>query len=290
MVVGTVAKVAVIGADGQLGIELVEVFGKAAVTLTKKDIDVTDVSTFGVLMHAKPDVIINTAAHVNVDLAEKEADQAFKVNAVGAYNVARFANEIGAVCMYISTDYVFDGKKGSPYAESDVPNPLSIYGASKYAGEILTRNYSPNHYIIRLAALFGKAGASGKGGNFVETIISKAKNREELKVVDDMISSFTYAKDAAASIKRLVDLKPEYGAYHAANSGWCSLNEFARKFLGYLKLNAEVKKIKSEELGRPAKRPMNSALKNEKLERLGIKMPGWEDALKRYLIEKGHMR
>ena len=157
-------KVAIIGANGQLGSDLVKAFGEEAIPLTHKDLDVTDFESLKLLKELKPDVIINTAAYVRVDDAELYPERAFQVNAVGALNVARIANEINAINIYISTDYVFDGTKGKPYTEEDAPNPISVYGLSKYAGEIFTRNYSPKHYVIRVASLYGKAGASGKAG------------------------------------------------------------------------------------------------------------------------------
>jgi len=290
MVVGAVTKVAIIGANGQLGTELVKVFGELAIPLTHSEVDITKPEAFKILKEKKPAFVINAAAYVNVDKAEEEAGETFNVNAIGAYNVAKICNEIGACCIYISTDYVFDGKKGKPYSEGDCPNPLNIYGASKYLGEVLTKDYSSKYYIIRMSGLFGKAGARGKGGNFIESIIEKARNNEEIKVVDDIFTSFTYAKDAAASIKKIIELKPEYGVYNIVNSGYNNWYSFAKKIFEYLKISIDVKNIKAVESGRPAKRPVISALTNSKINKLGIKMPKWENALKRYLIEKEHIK
>lgn len=278
-------KVAVIGASGQLGTDLVEVFGEEAIPLTHRDLDVTDFESLKILKDLKPDVIINTAAYVRVDDAELYPEKAFQVNAIGALNVAKIANEIDAVNVYISTDYVFDGTKGEPYTEEDVPNPLNVYGLSKYAGEIFTRNYSRKYYIIRVASLYGKAGASGKGGNFVEFMIQKAKNREEIRVVDDMFMSPTYTKDVAKTLKKFLELKPEFGAYHMVNEGHCSWYEFTREIFEILGWDVEVKPIKSGELKRLAKRPRFSALENEKLEKLGLRMRPWKEALREYLKE-----
>jgi len=145
--------VAVIGATGQLGSDIVEVFSKdpafEVIPLSHEDVDVTILESLKVLERIKPDVIINTAAYVRVDDSELYPEEAFKVNAIGALNVAKVAEKINAVNVYISTDYVFDGEKGRPYKEEDVPNPINVYGASKLMGEIFTRNYSPKHYIIR---------------------------------------------------------------------------------------------------------------------------------------------
>jgi len=282
-------KVAIIGANGQLGTDLVEVFGEGAIPLTHKDLDVADFESLKILKELKPDVIINTAAYVRVDDAELYPEKALQINAVGALNVARIANEIGAVNVYISTDYVFDGTKGEPYIEEDVPNPISVYGLSKYAGEIFTRNYSPKHYIIRVASLYGKAGASGKGGNFVEFMIQKVKNREEIRVVDDMFMSPTYTKDVARTLKKFLELKPEFGVYHMTNGGYCSWYEFTKAIFEILGWEVEVKPIKASELKRLAKRPMFSALENRRLNELGLRMKPWKEALREYLEEKRYI-
>ncbi|ASJ08370.1 NAD(P)-dependent oxidoreductase [Thermococcus siculi] len=286
-------RVAMIGANGQLGTDLVEVFSKDSefdvVPLTHKDLDVTVPETLEILKRVKPDVIINTAAYVRVDDAELYPEKAFAVNAIGALNVARVANEIGAINVYISTDYVFDGEKEEPYIEEDTPNPINVYGVSKYVGEIFTKNYSPKHYIIRVASLYGKVGASGKGGNFVEWIIEKAKRGEELRIVDDQFMSPTYTKDVARTLREFLKLRPEFGIYHMVNEGYCSWYEFAKAIFEILGWEVQIKPIKSNELNRLAKRPRFSALKNTKLEKLGLRMRPWKEALTGYLTEKGYL-
>jgi len=260
------------------------------IPLTHADIEITDIdSVKKQLTGYKPDVVINTAAYVRVDDCEIYPEKAFLVNATGALNVAKIADEIGAINVYISTDYVFDGEKCEPYTEKDLPNPLNVYGVSKYAGEIFTRNYSRKYYIIRVASLYGKAGASGKGGNFVETMIKKAKNKEKITVVDDMVMSPTYTKDAARMIGKIIEEELPYGIYHAANSGFCSWYEFAKKIFELLNLDVDIKPIKTKDLSLKAKRPVFSALKNEKLLKYGLKMPSWQEALKKYLYEKGYL-
>jgi len=290
---GRSMKVAVIGANGQLGTDLVEVFKEDSpfevIPLNHKDLDVTISDTLGILKELKPDVIINTAAYVRVDDSELYPEKAFQVNAIGALNVARVASEIDAVNVYISTDYVFDGTKGEPYTEEDTPNPINVYGLSKYAGEIFTRNYSKKYYIVRVASLYGKAGARGKGGNFVDFMIQKARNGEEIRVVDDTFMSPTYTKDVARTLKKFLELKPEFGVYHMVNEGFCSWYEFAKAIFKILEWNVEVKPIKSSELKRLAKRPGFSALRNRKLEELNLKMRPWREALKDYLRERGYL-
>ena len=284
-------RVAIIGASGQLGTDLVEVFKKdpffEVVPLTHKDLDVTIPETLKVLKGLKPDVIINTAAYVRVDDAELYPEKAFAVNAIGALNVARAAKEIGAINVYISTDYVFDGEKGRSYTEEDMPNPINVYGTSKCAGEIFTRNYSRKYYIIRVASLYGRAGASGKGGNFVNWVIEKATRGEELRIVDDQFMSPTHTMDVAGTLKEFLKIQPEFGIYHMVNEGYCSWYEFTRAIFEILGWEAEVKPIKSGELHRLARRPRFSALEDRGLHKIGLRMPSWREGLKEYLGEKG---
>ena len=287
-------KVAIIGANGQLGSDLVEAFGEDAIPLTHRDLDVTALESLKILKELKPDVIINTAAYVRVDDAEVEVEKAFEVNAIGALNVAKVCNEINAVNVYISTDYVFDGAKGEPYEEDEVPNPINVYGLSKYAGEILTKNYSKKYYVIRVASLYGKGGARGKGGNFVDYVIQRAKKGEEIKVVNDMFMSSTYTKDISRTLKRVLDLdleiKPAFGVYHIVNEGYCNWYDFTKEIFNVLGWDAKIQinPIKSSELKRLARRPIFSVLKNKKLDDLGLRMRDWKEALKDYLIEKGY--
>ena len=280
-------RIAVIGANGQLGTDLVKVFGEdpyfEVIPLTHRNLDVTIPRTLKILKELKPDVIINTAAYVRVDDAEIYPGKAFEVNAIGALNVARIAEEINAVNVYISTDYVFDGEKGEPYTEEDVPNPINVYGASKYAGEIFTRNYSRKHYVIRVASLYGKAGASGKGGNFIEWVIERARQGKELRIVADQFMSPTYTVDVARTLREFLKVQPEWGVYHMVNEGHCSWYEFTKAIFEILGWDVDVKPIKSSELNRLAKRPRVSALENEKLKKSGLEMTGWREALEEYL-------
>jgi len=230
--------------------------------------------------------VINCAAYVKVDESEDNPEEAFMVNAIGARNVARVCNEKKMKNVYISTDFVFDGNMKKPYQEDDQPNPIDTYGLSKYAGEIFTRNYCPKFYIIRSASLYGEKGARGKGGNFVNWMIEKANNNEIIKDVDDIVMSPTYTKDAAETIKKIIEKELPYGIYHVANQGHCSWFEFAKKIFQFLDINAKLFPIKSDELNRKARRPKFSALESKKLNSFGLRMRNWEDALKDYLREK----
>src|ERR1041385_3853119 len=202
-------RIMVVGATGQLGTDLVEVFREygqfEVVPLSHSECDCTDANKVSqVIGSLHPDAVINSAAYVRVDDCEEHASEAFNVNAIGALNVARVCAAANALCIYISTDYVFDGTKATPYTESDVPNPINIYGASKLAGEYLTRQAALCWLIVRTASLFGKTGARGKGGNFVETIIKKAKVAEPTNVVNDITMSPTYSRDAANGLAALL--------------------------------------------------------------------------------------
>lgn len=281
-------KVAVIGARGQLGSDLIKEFKSDAVPLTHEDIEVSDITSCEGLREINPDVIVNTAAFHKTDECEDQPEKTFAVNTVGAKNIASIAGSIDAYTVYISTDYVFDGEKGSPYVETDYPNPINTYGISKTAGEFYTK-ITEKHYIIRASSLFGVAGASGKGGNFIETMIKKAKNGDEIKVVDDMIMSPTYTKDAAKTIKSILERNLPYGTYHVTNSSSCSWHEFAKAIFDNLELEANLSPIKTASLNVKAKRPIFSALTSAKLEKNGLKMKDWRSALRDYLEEKGHL-
>jgi dTDP-4-dehydrorhamnose reductase len=283
-------KIAIIGSTGQLGTDLMKILQNEheVIGLTHKDIEVSDYESCLILKKYKPEAIINTAAFHKTDQCEEEPLKAFSVNAIGAKNVASISKEIDAITVYISTDYVFDGSKIEPYTEEDTPNPINTYGISKLAGELYTKQ-NPKHYIIRVASLFGVAGASGKGGNFVETMIKKALNKEVISVVDDIWMSPTYTKDAASIIKKILEANLPYGIYHATNKGYCTWFQFAQEIFKLTGLTPIIKPIKTDQIQMKAKRPRFSALESIKLPKYGIQTQRWEEALKEYLIEKGYL-
>jgi dTDP-4-dehydrorhamnose reductase len=283
-------RIAVIGSTGQLGTDLIKTleYGHEVIGLTHSDIEVSDYDSCLVLKEYKPDVIVNTAAFHKTDQCEEEPLKAFAVNTLGARNVALIPKELGATTVFISTDYVFDGTKKEPYTEEDIPAPISTYGISKLAAEHFTRQ-NPKHYILRIASVFGKAGASGKGGNFVETMINKAKKNEPIMVVDDMWMSPTYTKDAASVLKGILELQLPYGVYHATNKGYCSWYQFAKEIFKITRLNTDLKPTKTDPNYGKAKRPPFSALASTKLSKYSLEPRGWKEALRAYLIEKGHI-
>jgi dTDP-4-dehydrorhamnose reductase len=283
-------KIAVIGSTGQLGTDLAKTLATTheVIGLNHNDIEVSDYNSCLILKEHKPDVIVNTAAFHKTDQCEKEPEKTFCVNALGARNIATITKEIDATSVYISTDYVFDGTKKQPYTEDDIPYPINTYGISKLAAEHFTKQ-NPKHYTLRIASVFGKAGASGKGGNFVETMIKKAKNNEHIMVVDDMWMSPTYTKDAATILKGILELQLPYGVYHATNKGYCSWYQFAKEIFQITKLNPNLEPTKTDPNYGKAKRPRFSALASTKLSKYNLEPRNWKEALRAYLIEKGHI-
>ncbi len=293
-------KVLITGSSGMLGIDLCQelggdydVYGADLVkhdTLGVKRFEKCDITnedeTLNVLSKIRPDIVIHTAAWTDVDGCELDEDKAYGVNSEGTENVALACGENGSILLYLSTDFVFDGKKKTAYKETDKANPISIYGDSKFVGEETIQRIWPKHFIIRTSWLYGM-----HGKNFVDTIIGKAKAESELKVVDDQVGSPTYTKDLAKAIHRLLDRVREpgsgdggYGIYHVSNSGSVSWYEYAKAILKMAGPDTKVTPIPSGELTRPAKRPAMSVLDNSKFEKFtGHKMRNWKTALKEYI-------
>jgi dTDP-4-dehydrorhamnose reductase len=284
-------KVLIFGSTGQLGSDLVDVLRDSGsfetIPLTHEMADCRDAdAVHRAVLHCRPQFVINSAAFVRVDDCEDHPADAFAVNAIGALNIARASAEVDACCVYISTDYVFDGEKKTPYVESDPTRPINIYGTSKLAGEHLVRQAVPRSLIVRTASLFGRTGARGKGGNFIETILAKARSGEILRVVDDIHISPTYTGDAAKAIVILLN-KHEAGIVHVANYGHCTWFEFARHALELCRVQAPICGVVSTYYPMRARRPRNSSLASEVL---SPATGPWQEALAQYLREKGHLR
>jgi dTDP-4-dehydrorhamnose reductase len=268
----------VVGSKGMLGQELMGLFGSAARGVDVEDIDITDMgSVQRVLVTLKPRIVINAAAYTDVDGCEGNPELALQVNGEGVAFLAMISKEIGAKLVQVSTDYVFNGTKQTPYQEDDAPAPLSVYGESKLAGE-MNAKFNPDHLIVRTQWLYGHGGK-----NFVETMLRLAGERSELAVVDDQIGSPTWTGDLALAIKALLD-KGCTGLYHAANSGFVSWNGFACEIFRLSGLDITVNPMSTEQLGRPAPRPLYSTLDCSKLALdAGFVPQPWQEALKRYL-------
>jgi len=274
----------VVGASGMLGYDLMNTLEGDIRGVDLPEIDITSLeSVRKVLLTLKPQIIINSAAYTDVDGCETEKETAMSVNGEGVAFLAMTAKEINAKLVHISSDYIFNGKKGSPYIEDDLPAPLNVYGESKLAGE-MNAAIAPEYLIIRTQWLYGI-----NGKNFVETMLSLAKEKKELSVVDDQIGSPTWTKDLSIAIKVLID-KNCTGIYHVTNSGFCSWNKFAKEIFRQQGVEITVTNMTTEELKRPAKRPLYSALDCSKLYKAtGFKPETWQEALSKYLaLRKGN--
>jgi dTDP-4-dehydrorhamnose reductase len=276
-------KLLIAGAAGMLGRDLVLAAGNAGhdvVGFGRAELDVTDPAGLEKKFDLeRPDVVINAAAWTDVDGAEGAEEAAFAVNGTGAGNIAAAAASLGATVLYISTDYVFDGAKGSPYVESDQPAPLSAYGRTKLAGEEATAAANKRHFVVRSAGLFGIGGT-----NFVETMLRLAADHGEVLVVRDQATSPTYTWHLAYGIVRLIE-GIEYGIHHMAAAGHCSWYEFARDIFEQAKVECQVLSATTEMLGRPAPRPAFSALVSQREH--AIRLPSWQDGVAAYLAQRG---
>jgi len=285
-------KVAVIGANGQLGSSLVKELGRreiAFVGFTRPEVDVTDLALVeSALDKHRPTVVINTAAYHKVDLCEDTPGETFLVNAVGTRNVVTACRKISAIPVYISSDYVFDGAKRAPYNEDDHARPLSVYGAGKLAAEWMAQIGSPRFFVVRSTGLYAVGGASGKGGNFIETMLKLASGGKTIKVVADQILTPTYAVDLASRICDLIATE-EYGVYHMTNTGEVSWHDFAGKIFSLSNIDADLHPTTTADFGARAARPLYSVLDNAHMRVIGIEeMRPWEDALVDYLEERNH--
>lgn len=256
------------------------------------NLDITHSEATEKIISLNPTVVVHLAAYTDVDRCELEPERAWQVNSIGTKNVATACKELKIPIFYISTDYVFDGEKPIPYVEWDSPNPLNIYGQTKLEGELWVKKLVKNYWIIRTSGLYGKGGT-----NFVTTILKKAKEFKEIKVVDDQIGSPSYTKDIAEAIIHLITRSSEtgkvrrpclpggsnFGVYHITNSGWVSWYEFAKTIVGK---QCKILPISSDELDRPARRPRNFRLLNFMWERV-FKTPlrSWKEALNEYLTD-----
>ncbi len=300
-------KILITGSSGMLGIDLCqelsgkyELYGTDVVHRTSYIVhrftkaDITDKeSVVEIVKKIKPDVVIHTAAWTDVDGCELNKKKTYRVNVEGTKNIALACKICGATLIYISTDFVFDGKRKSAYKETDRPKPISAYGESKLKGEEAVKNELKKYFILRTSWLYGK-----HGKNFVDTILAEAKSpsAKALKVVNDQVGSPTYTRDLARAIRTLLDkvighrswvIGRGYGTYHISNSGSVSWFEYTKEILRLAKSGTKVVPISSEELARPARRPAMSVLDNSKFMKFtGYRMRDWKSALKEYLLKE----
>jgi len=285
------ARYVLIGAAGQLGSDRARTFDGVGtlVRLTHQDIDILDIkNTAETLTVLRPTHVINTAAWNQVDRAEDEPRAAFALNSDAVGTLAAVCDRLRATLVHFSTDYVFDGAKRAPYAEDDPPNPLSAYGESKLAGERLARERCARAIVVRVAALFGIARSSGKGGtNFVETMLRAAAAGRPLRVVADQITTPSYTLDVARAVWRLVTAGPPPGLYHVTGAGETTWYDFARDIFRREGMTPALTAVSAGEFGARAKRPAYSVLAHTALRALGHpEPPAWTAGLAGYLAER----
>ncbi len=271
-------RILITGAQGQLGHALREALAEEELVL--KDLpgfDLTDPATETQILKARPDVILHVGAYTNVDGAEREPDLVRAINVEGTKFVARAAEALQARMLYVSTDYVFDGTKKSPYTEEDVPHPLNQYGMSKYEGEQAALSLCQNTLVVRTAWLYGHSGQ-----NFVKTIMRLAKEKPVLEVVADQRGCPTNAEDLAKAMKELLIGKAR-GVVHVTNSGVCSWYEFAEAIVRHMGLSTIVRPITTAQAGRLAKRPAYSVLSQERFVTICRPLPHWQEALVKFM-------
>jgi len=282
-------KALLIGANGQLGSDLLRVFqaaGDVVLPLTHAQLDVcSEERVCEVIAQSKPDVVLNTAAFHKVEECEKNPAFAFQVNGTAAMNLALACKQSDAVLVHFSTDYVFDGKKHAAYEETDLPAPLNVYGVSKVVGEHLIACNTDRCFVIRTCGLYGIAGSSGKGGNFVENMLKKASAGDVIRVVADQVLTPTYTVDLAEVTRSLI-MTGAFGLYHVSSEGQCSWYQFTRNIFEWAGITAQLTAVKTADFPSPVKRPSYSVLSKAKLRGLHLAIPSWQDALPRYFRER----
>ena len=281
-------RVAVVGANGQLGSDVVEVFrerGSEVFPLTHVDLELANPDSVSTCLKSlAPAVVVNTAAMHHVEQCEQQPEKAFAVNAIGVRNLAVVTKELGAVLIHVSTDYVFDGAKGQPYVEEDAPVPLNVYGNSKLSGEQFVRTLNDKHFVLRVSAIYGKQPCRAKGGkNFVELMLKLGRERGMVRVVDSEVVSPTPTAQIAAQIYELSGCDA-YGLYHGTAEGSCSWYGFAREIFKAANLQVDVQIAGPNEFPAKVPRPKYSVLENRGLKRLGLnRFTDWRDGLQQYL-------
>jgi len=284
-------KIVLIGADGQLGTDIVKCLkGVDLVPLYYPDFDITQTAeTQKSLSRISPEIVINTAAYHRVDECEDNPQKAFVVNALAVRDLALICKTMNLVLVHFSSDYVFDGNKRSPYTEEDIPNPLNVYAVSKLTGEYFVRNILKRYYLIRTCGLYGEADCWGKGSNFVETMVEFARKGQRIRVVNDQWVTPTSTSELAQKIGELIRTN-HYGLYHMTNEGQCTWYEFAAAIFALMNLKPRLESVDTAAFGAKATRPLYSVLENKKAMGIGLSVfSHWKEALKDYLRRKGYL-
>lgn len=287
-------KIALLGSNGQLGSDIKDSFYNNTdelsielESLTRKDFDISDSESMKkALSEIDFDVLINCTGYHKTEEVETNGSLGMKINAHAVSEMANICQQKNAIFFHISTDYVFDGSKGSPYTESDTPAPINVYGATKYMGETLAQQECKKTYVLRVASLFGISGSSGKGGNFIENIISQASTEKELNVVNDIYMSPTGTLFIADVIKEMIIKQPTFGIYHVVNDGQASWYEFAEYIMNKLNFDAKLIPVSSSIYPSVSKRPKYSVLSPKKLIQIGMHVTSWKEEVDRYLLNR----
>ncbi|GLI19873.1 NAD(P)-dependent oxidoreductase [Tepidanaerobacter syntrophicus] len=275
-------KILVTGCSGQLGYDVIRRLEDLKIDClgaSRKDFDLTnELDTKNFIKNYKPDAVVHCAAYTAVDKAEDERDICYRTNVLGTRYIAQACKDIDAKILYISTDYVFDGKGDKPFEVTDIPNSINYYGKTKYEGELEVQKYVDKAFIVRISWVFGE-----NGNNFVKTMLRLSRERRELSVVSDQIGSPTYTFDLAKLISDMITTE-KYGIYHATNEGYCSWHEFASAIFDMADINIKLNPIRTEDYPTKALRPKNSRLSKKSLDLNGFqRLPHWKNALEEYI-------
>lgn len=277
-------KILVTGVNGQLGYDVVKELEKRehqAVGVDRKEMDLTSTEQIKeCIENVNPEAIIHCAAYTAVDKAEDEEELCRRVNAIATKEIAECAKKLDIPMIYISTDYVFDGTKDGEYTEEDIPNPINVYGKTKYEGEVYVQELLEKYYIVRISWVFGE-----NGNNFIDTMLRLAKERDSLNVINDQVGSPTYTKDLSRLLVDMIETD-KYGIYHATNEGYCTWYEFAKEIFKVTNVDIQVNPINTSEYPTKAKRPINSKINKHKLvENELLILRDWKKALDDYIIK-----
>jgi dTDP-4-dehydrorhamnose reductase len=283
--------IALIGADGQLGSDLVKTLREDdVIPLYYPDFDITQAQRMkDILRRLLPEVVINTAAYHRVDECEDNPQASFLVNAIAVRDLALLAKEMGFVLVHFSSDYVFDGRKRSPYGEEDQACPLNVYGVSKLAGEFFVRSLIQKYFLIRTCGLYGEASSREKGYNFVDRVIALEREGKPLLIVNDQWVTPTSSAELAEKIALLIRT-PHFGLFHMTNEGECTWYRFAQEVFSLLGMTPRLEGVDSLRFGARARRPLYSVLENKRAKEIGLSpFSPWSEALKSYLQKKGYL-
>jgi len=277
-------KILLVGASGRLGRDLEPELAKRheVIGCSSRDLDITQPELVrSAVANQRPDLVVLSAAWANVDRCQEDPDGAYRVNALGPWNVALACQAIGAGMVFISTDYVFGGEKGSAYSEFDRTGPINTYGATKLAAERFVQHAVPKHYVVRASWFFGS-----HGDCFAKRVLRAAQSGEEIAVAVDQIGSPSYTVDLSRAISDLIESE-QYGLFHLSNRGQCTWHEFAEQILRQARLPGKLKPVQMAELQRPAPRPKCTPLRHYCLELLGRdSVRPWQDALAEFVSKE----